>query len=128
MLRFEAQPLSPIKGGETSKVAWDVDESDLKGEGDSTAARKMVQAIKNCAEHSKLGHVLVELFPLDSDKKAKARAKTNQVSSTSHHSSGPLLHVYECSECDFQSSPGRKFELEDHQKETGHSEYRESFL
>ncbi len=40
----------------------------------------------------------------------------------------PVLHIYECAECDFRSSPGKKFELDEHQMETGHSGYKEVFL
>jgi|SRR6267143_3052403 len=41
---------------------------------------------------------------------------------------GPLLHTFECAECDFRSVPGKKFELDEHQMETGHSGYKELFL
>jgi len=61
----------------------------------------------------------------------KGQSKTAEKSSQSRSKQNvedPLLHSFECAECDFRSSPGKKFELDEHQMETGHSGYKELFL
>ena len=61
----------------------------------------------------------------------KGQSKTAEKHSQSgsrQDTQGPLVHIFECAECDFQSSPGKKFELDEHQMETGHSGYKELFL
>jgi len=60
----------------------------------------------------------------------KGQSKTAEKSSQSRSKQNvqdPLLHVYECAECDFKCSPGKKFELDEHQMEAGHSGYKELF-
>ncbi len=61
----------------------------------------------------------------------KGQSKTAEKSSqggSRQNVEGPLLHIFECAECDFRSSPGKKFELDEHHMETGHSGYKELFL
>ena len=61
-------------------------------------------------------------------KRQSKTPKTNSQSGSTQNVEGPPLHNYECAECDFRSSPGKKFELDEHQMETGHSGYKELFL
>ena len=61
----------------------------------------------------------------------KGQSKTAEKSSqggSRQNVESPLLHIFECAECDFRSSPGKKFELDEHHMETGHSGYKELFL
>ncbi len=63
----------------------------------------------------------------ESRKRESKTAEKSSQGGSRQNVEGSILHIFECAECDFHSSPGKKFELDEHQLESGHSGYKEFF-